>query len=370
MDAELQQYWIAQVAEVRALISKHTEVSAPAETAFVVQNSITVGASVRAVDPVQPMVTVSTGALQFIQSLLREACQKEHFFVSHSAIDKHALLMGLGLQWILLHELAHWLLGHCGASTQQGLDEQTQHLVVFGDEAVEVLSDAGRKYLELQADGVAFELMLHYAVFADEPTGGVWAWIGSWDDPKLTDVDVITQKIRTITVAGACVVLVMEQMRRAAGLSSAYPLPLTRLTNMVATALRVMSDYLGTTREVPDGRLVMDGDAYRERGEIFANLEIGLAGGLLDAAIIANVLKVEDVLFGGSELSVGESLTAIDVFSKNLVFLQNLQQYMADLSFCPEPKAWNAASFAEYIALHEMKRVVDPVLRDYALIDF
>lgn len=372
---ELHKLWNEQVAAVRSAIHRHTEAPVPAASDFILLDSPKIGASVTTKEPLQPVITVNSGIIQNIAALFTELCQKDYFFVFPSGVgEKNYLLTALATRWILLHELAHWLLGHCGAATQHLVDERTQHLVVFAEDEIEpkdLQHNDKLKYLELQADGLAFELMLHHAAFADESTNIIWQWINADQNFDLTDVDVITQKIRSIMVAGSTVVLVMEQLRRAAfGMNQAYPLPLTRLTNLMATAIRVMSDYTGVTREAPDGRLVIDPKAYQANEEIFSTLTIGLAGSMQDTELIAKRLEVSDVLISDTEISFETNPKFMELFNKNLIFLQNLQKYMTDQSFRPKPTEWNSLSFNEYIELHDIRKIVDPLLSKYAMIDF
>lgn len=373
---ELHEFWTEQVNIVCSTIHRHTEeVPVPTASAFVLSDSLEVGASVATKSTLQPLITISSGAIQNIAALFTGLCQKDHFFIFPSRIDKkNYLLTALATQWILLHELAHWLLGHCGATTQHLVDERTQHLIVFAKDELEpkdLQHNDKLKYLELQADGLAFELMLHYAVFADASINHSWKWIDADQSPDLTDVDLITQKIRSIMVAGSCVVLMMEQLRRAAfGMNPAYPLPLTRLTNLMAIAIRVMSDYTGVTRETPDGRLVIDPKAYQANEVIFNILTIGLAESMLDAEIIAETLEVSDILVGDKKISFKINFKFMESFNQNLIFLNNLQKYMINPSFRPDPTEWNAFSFKEYIDMHGMRKIVDSLLSDYAIIDF
>ncbi|WP_143594201.1 hypothetical protein [Thiothrix eikelboomii] len=372
---ELHKFWTEQVNAVRSAIQIHTEAPVPAVNAFILLDSPKIGASVSAIEPLQPVITVNSGTIKNIATLFTELCKNDYFFIFPSGVGKKKyLLTALATRWILLHELAHWLLGHCGAVAQHFLDEGTQHLVVFAadeDEPMDLKHNDKLKYLELQADGLAFELLLHHATFADESTDTTWKWIDAAQNPNLTDVDVITQKIRSIMVAGSSVVLAMEQLRRAAfGMNLAYPLPLTRLTNLMATAIGVMSDYIGVTEETPDGRLVINPKAYQAHEEIFNTLVTGLAASMLDAGLMAETLGVSDVLVGDTEISVEINLKLMESFNQKLIFLQNLQKYMNNQSFRPKPSEWNSLSFNEYIDLHNMRKIVDPLLFDYAIIDF
>lgn len=371
---KLHKFWAAQVDAARSAIQRHTEAPVPPVSAFVLLDSAQIGASVSTRSTLQPLITVNSGTIQIITRLLNELCEKDHFFVFPLATGKkNDLLTALAVRWILLHELAHWLLGHCGVARQHFLNEGTQHLIVFAvDEAEpsDLKHNDKLKYLELQADGLAFEILLHYAVFADESTDEIWQWIDADQNINLTDVDVITQKIRSILVAGSCAVLVIEQVRRAAiGINPAYPLPLTRLTNLVATAIRVMSDYISITREAPDGRLVMDSKAYQANQEAFSTLTIGLAESMQDAKLIAEGLEVSDLLVDDIEASLKSKADFTNPFKQKFLFLQNLQKYMANQSFRPKPVEWNSLSFNEYIDLHDMRKIVDSLLSDYALID-
>lgn len=236
-----------------------------------------------------------------------------------------------------------------------------------------MLGNDERKCLELQADSLAFALLLHHAVFLDNSTEDLWSWINDKQDSDSIDITIMVEKIRLIMLAAVCVILVIEQMRRKildnTEMSSTYPLPLTRLTNLVAATIRLIGEYTGTIREKNDGRLVLDATAYNDNSELFSELTLGLAGGILGATVIAEALGVADLLIGNTLINFKENYFDIENYNNNLLFIQNLQYYMLDSSFRLEGNSYQALALNEYANLHITQKKLTSFLENYSLIE-
>ena len=414
---QLKEEYLEQSSSVQEALRVLTEVPHPALSSFVLKDDLLIGAEVFSEKTLSPIITLNLGSLLCIDDLLLSSCCNGNFFITeqiekplaskpihaenpfnkerfwdyanilqnnsitaltrclpntNSQLEKASSLSSLAIRWIIFHEIAHWLMGHCAISTTNHLNESTHHLFKIAKPVDRIyLSNDEKKCIELQADGLAFELALHHAVYCsvfNQNSDPVWQFL----EPGLSDIEQIIHKLRTLIVASTSVILLMERAR--AQLHSlnktTYPSPMTRLTNLLASAIRLLSDYCGTTRESEDGRLIIEGEAYLQNQQVFHELAGALSLALVDISTLANILDIEQSLFtleSQKNPSMQDNHTLN--LDNNLAFMINLQYYMLRQEAPIEMNAEQQQSIDEYIALHQAQLELNKLLEDYSLIE-
>jgi len=174
------------------------------------------------------------------------------------------LMRELSLQWLCLHEAAHWLAGHVDLlerfSRRRPAPRGASAISLsigdpgFGDEApddkvllaaIEAATAVGggattsldfRKALELQADQLGFQLLIRLQgsdhATADNAFERYRDSMARLDlPPEFAAVIDLSpaQRLRAMTVAAGAVILIIEKAARVRGRNSHYPPPLARL---------------------------------------------------------------------------------------------------------------------------------------------
>lgn len=237
----------------------------------------------------------------------------------------------LSLQWIVLHEMAHWALGHIGfaaARTRAGdaaltLSEVTHSFALEGVEASgNCLTSSEHQTIEMQADFLASELLYFYhrAQIGSENTplsrfGERMRELVDVRGTVLGDLDE-AQQHRLLATAAGVVVLTIEARRQEVGTSRTHPLPETRamqiLTETFALANRSQS------REGEDGGFILGTTDDDQIAEILETVRGQWRSLIIDMMGVSEALGTEP-LFLRSE-APGVAATDPDMSSTSATF--------------------------------------------------
>jgi len=270
--------------------------------------------------------------------------------VSKSRLSQATLLSSISTQWALLHEASHWLAGHCHIVKNHSIDESAHYLINF--EALkngQEISAEEKRCMELQADGIAFELLFHSFLNKVDPDQ---IWKEYSEDCKhgsmAIDMSAPESRIRALLVSSGCMVLLFEKMRSTSTLSEAhdYPRPLTRLLNLFATALRLVGTYSYVLSSKEDGRLVLSLDKYENNISQFKQLASGITMAMHDLEIISDLLQINESI---QKKSTSDYSEACKVLSRGEVFLPDIASLMSGPSVSEEMRDENKLSMEEYI---------------------
>jgi hypothetical protein len=160
------------------------------------------------------------------------------------------LLLSFAMQWVFLHEQAHWLLGHVEWLRDEGGWANTQL-----DEALFLDSDRGpdsddRYCLELQADAFATELMFASGLSDDIVKS---QWISRYREALVAygghrlsfaaDLGDREDRFHMLLLASSisCLLFELRREKRRGG-SGSHPPPASRLLNIFMSALETWGD--------------------------------------------------------------------------------------------------------------------------------
>ena len=177
------------------------------------------------------------------------------------------LMMTLSLRWIMLHEYAHWVLGHLEWSVAMGLSAKAElaESILFIDAGSPERSELSY-CMEFQADAFATQLL-----FSDALANGILA------DPAFAayerDRDAFSQfrngyapamvdrgqRFRLLLLASAIPSLLFDVRRQSVCVADTHPPPSARILNIFFTAMSVIGDVL--KYEMGDAEL--EANSYR-----------------------------------------------------------------------------------------------------------
>lgn len=396
-----------------------TEVPVPLTECFTLGNSLVVGAKVSLKSDTQLNIDCNTGTLFSIDDLILSSCCEPSFFssflddekpkeilihqfqgdiehrfldysflieqedsskknlltqqmpTSKSRLSQATLLSSISTQWALLHEASHWLIGHCHIVKSHSVNESTHYLINF--EALkngQEVSSEEKKCMELQADGIAFELLFHSFLNKACPDQ-IWKECSQElkHNPMAIDISTPESRIRALLVSSGCMVLLFEKMRSISALSemSDYPRPLTRLLNLFATALRLVGTYSNVLSSKKDGRLVLSLKKYENNIFQFKQLASGITMAMHDLVILSDVLQISESI---QKKSTSDYNSACNLLSRGEVFLPDIASLMSGPSVSKEMKGENKLAMEEYIHLLSFKESLDKKLEAFALMEF
>lgn len=190
-------------------------------------------------------------------------------------------IVDLTLQWIILHEIAHWALGHIGyAAEHSGRSPSDIRLSMIDQDDPETVADETphdipcdmRKCMELQADFLATQILdtVHVA--------------------ELTSAGP-TRQLVTIA-AGVAILLIQAKRERGAKYHPKHPLPQTRAANIVQAILGQSLMAYGTLR---NGEVVLNGSSDEYTGTIKAALAKILPTFFVDLGHLAASLNIHPI---------------------------------------------------------------------------
>ncbi|AXY75584.1 hypothetical protein D3H65_17070 [Paraflavitalea soli] len=203
------------------------------------------------------------------------------------------LIAELSAQWAMLHEQAHWMLGHIDYLAAQRGDTSDFSLNENGENTP--LDDAtATKYFEMGADALASSLLFHLnwdterqenKRFRDYRNKLQQAYgnIGSESIIYLNDHAAI---LRTILLSIGLVVLLMENKRLYLNSPrSSYPLPVTRLLGIFLTVGEAYGDMINFSEDNTY-------DTEKIRPVIISYIEV-----IVDLQLIVSLLKINNPIF-------------------------------------------------------------------------
>jgi hypothetical protein len=251
-----------------------------------------------------------------------------------SRVCQFELLRELALNWLFLHEAAHWLGGHLGL-LEQGAGDAHAALqfadppIVLGashaSNSADVLGRAlsainappdlttstARKVLELQADSLGFLLL------SSLQRGRTGAFRRYTDTMKQLSPRRLNQpaeldraaRARALLVAAGAVILLVEKASRIRSSDDSYPAPFARLLN-VQFAMLQSSPFADRQ---PTGAYLTAETADDPKFQIF--LKRGLARSLFDLSTLAEILRVPSVVESSADGPVGFSKLIKDLMA-------------------------------------------------------
>ena len=396
-----------------------TEVPVPLNESFTLGSSLVVGAKVSLMAETQLNIDCNIGTLFSIDDLILSSCCEPSFFSSFlddekpretlihqfqgdlehrfldysflkeqdeslkkdllthqmpnskSRLSQATLLSSISTQWALLHEASHWLVGHCHIVKNHSINESAHYLINF--EALKnwqgIFSEE-KKCMELQADGIAFELLFHSFLTKVCPDQTWKECSQVWKhDSIAVDMSTPESRIRALLVSSGCMVLLFEKMRSTSTLSEIndYPRPLTRLLNLFATALRLVGTYSNVLSIKDDGRLVLSSDKYENNIIPFKQLASGITMAMHDLEILSDVLLINESIKKKSSSDYNE---ACNLLSRGEVFLPDIASLMSGPAVSEKMAGENKLAMEEYIHLLSFKESLDKKLEDFALMEF
>lgn len=290
--------------------------------------------------------------------------------VSKSRLSQATLLSSISTQWTLLHEASHWLSGHCHITKNNSINESAHLLINFENlKSNQGISAEEKKCMELQADGIAFEILFHSLLnkIYPDPTWKEYGKDCKYDSMAI-DVSIPESRIRALLVSSGCMVLLFEKMRSISVLSEShdYPRPLTRLLNLFATALRLVGTYSNTLSVKDNGRLVLSLEKYKNNIIQYKQLASGITMALHDLEILSDVLQINESI---QKKNASDYSKACKLLSRGKVFLPDIASLMSGPSVSHEMKGENKLAMEEYIHLLAFKESLDEKLEDFALME-
>ncbi len=406
----------------QGVIGIFTEVAPPDSNSFILTSTLQVDLSVYSKTALLPTIHMSKGFFIALDDLLLACCCKPAFFVeptvdgeniaihylenpalkSHSYYDyqcklntrgvpfseklyrqtpsqfwrlqQASLLSNLSAQWAMLHEVSHWLMGHTLLIKETTFTE-TLGLVNFNTQSNPVFEQPKyRQCLELQADGLAFELMF-YEVMGQSGPNYLWQnFLESQDQRTLLPYEISgqepEQRLRMLLLASGAVILLFEHARKVNKLSLAedYPKPLTRLINLFSTALRLVCSMLGILKSESTAKqyeFKIDNELFFTYQDQVNQMFTGITLGLSDVALLATELGVSQSLYEDKTVDIQD----IQQRTSEVIFLQQLFLDMTAQSLTGNSKGENIQALAEFKELLPFQVELFQKLRNYSLIE-
>lgn len=406
------------------IVGTFTDVPPPSSERFNLHRGLKVDAQVSAKSQLQPKVNISLGTMLAIDDIIFNCCCNPHFFIgpserqeevslnfvtsqreysqrfydysgyqfqgspTHGPIpifsqyptdiwrfEQAYLLSNLAVEWTLLHELSHWLCGHCSIMQQATIGETIGMFEVARKHAISLKSDE-RKCIELQADGLAFELMFYEMLSANAPNT-FWQ---QYNDATSNDDSIcsgqrilgnsLDQRIRILLLVSSAVILLFERVRTVNKVqnSSNYPSPMTRVTNLFATAFRLISQTLGILK-APKldtyGMFTLDSERFLECQAEYNQLITGFLLGLSDVAILADSLQINNSLYHGKKINIEKLLDR----TQHVVFLQQLKLFMIGDESAILADTGEDNAMAEFMHLLPVQSKLITKLNNFSLIE-
>lgn len=405
------------------VLSSLTEVPAPPPQAFILHEGLNIGAEIITHSTMNPKISVNTGTILALDDVIFNCCCNPGFFVepgetehrvslnyitsrreysqrfydystypfdyadkqnTMSIFSKYPtdiwrfeqadFLSTLAIQWTILHELGHWLYGHCSILHRHRIDE-AMGIFDIAQNAPLSLSMVERKCLELQADGLAFELMF-YELLSQTTPNVMWQQYRYHSEEYTESPDYLIsgvdpeQRIRILLLVSSAVILLFERTREINHIkgSSCYPKPMTRITNLFATAFRLIGQTVGILKEADSGvygEFVLDSQGYQQYQEQFHQLASGLVLGLSDVALLAQCLQITDSLYGQKSIE----MTNLQDRTQQVMFLQQLQQFMTGNINEDVTGEQTLHTMTEFITLLPVQSHLITKLREFSLIE-
>ncbi len=289
-------------------------------------------------------------------------------------LHQASLLSHVSTQWVLLHEVSHWLAGHCHIMQAGQLDEVENHLVDIAPmkSQDDTFSLNERKALELQADGIAIELLWHSLLCAETPNQ-FWRDYQQIEFPDIqeaVDLSLQPSRIRLLVIACGAAILLFERSRLVyktkTDRSSFYPHPLTRLQNLFATCIRLIAHYSDALVDKPDGTVAISSKKSIENKEYMEQLLAGIGFGAADLAYLAQCLSVQDSLAKKDKAVLKE---VSDFYANGGIFTPEIKSLLGKPSVSSEMLGQNKFAAEEYIQLLPLQSLLVEKLESYALIE-
>lgn len=216
-------------------------------------------------------------------------------------------LIAAAVRWIVLHEIAHWRLGHLGLhSHHRGVamahfDERDAiglRMSVARPSVVPAALEIHRP-MEMDADTLAIVSQDKFVprAQADKYWDDAWSYIASLPPEGFANECVVSQPspaeaLRMFIVAQALVILLLERM--GAVPDPEHPFPETRAFNLIVTHTRLA--VFPHAKET-DGRLLFGGDTEGSAAfSAFLSDTFGKA--LCDIRLMCNLMGVRDIFTG------------------------------------------------------------------------
>ncbi len=197
----------------------------------------------------QPLIRITTETVNKLRSLCMALSLDDGFMLADDLFDHDSgspdqrrewtgwLLYEIAFQWLMCHELSHWLLGHpefLHRGSNQVSPESAFSEVSHGaaDNSVnDEVDPIENCCIELQADSFALELLDH---MHSEPALSPCSIFHRAGAP-LIDLDNRFRNLRALVVASGLVMLHFDTLRN----SEAYPKPATRVFNLLKMSFAV-----------------------------------------------------------------------------------------------------------------------------------
>ena len=358
----LENSWRNNTIAARHIVSKFTTIPPPDLSCFTLINNLELGAKVRVEKTLKPKILFNQGTFYTLNNIALKTSKRSDTFNKYST----KMMSDLSQLWALMHELGHWMLGHCTLHKDSTLEVKNLHLITLfpSNKKNKNLTLDEKICLELQADGTALELMLYDSIFISSEHS-LWSQYGQIKDNSNMHIDSVLPRVIAVLTASCTTVLLFESKRLFSNKHSIeHPLPLTRLTNLVAIAFRVIISLFDLLEISSNGKLILNKKADLNKNTVLQKIFISII------AAFFNLKPVIDLLSIDLEDADKRQFESLLDFETKIPFFQNLQRYMIGAGILHNLDSYHKKSIEEYIRVHKAQTLVNNRLRDnYSLIE-
>ena len=165
------------------------------------------------------------------------------------------LMMSLCLRWIMLHEYAHWVLGHLEWSVANGLTANAQlaEAKLFVDASTAEKTELNC-CMEFQADAFATQMLFSDALSSDVLDDPVFklhvmdrAAFADFRNAYAPSIVSRDERFRILLLASAIPSLLFDLRRENVSVANTHPPPSSRILNIFFTAMSVIGDICLTS---------------------------------------------------------------------------------------------------------------------------
>lgn len=268
-----------------------------------IQKSSDFGAWLHADDRV---IEITDGSLKRLDALIGQVVGNTSFTLPSQMFPDetaettrkacHEIIASLASQWLVAHELSHWLLGHPEflfrnfPASMKALGFSEMSLSSSGV-ASSFIDSEENICAELQADDQALELLDYlytdFQPFDSNPFN---------DYPKLCTEENSFFRLRIVAVAAGIVMLLLDTLRS----SQDYPSPATRVFNLLKIIFAVSNK---DSIQFSDSGPVMVGSDEKTLETLRRSLHETILATGLDLTVVSQILKIETTLIEFKESS-------------------------------------------------------------------